>query len=612
MRTTAVVQVMGLSLAILTGAAGGQTKPATAPVDGGAAMVAKLPEGVSVLPEDALSAFRLVGPAGGDAKLETVSAEGREFTKALRVRTGKRPENAWYLQLSARSVAPVEKGDVLLATFHLRCAESMTGEGHTVFVFELGKDPWPKSAEFPVSAGATWKRIYVPFVAARAFAAGEAGINFQLGLGGQTVEIGGISVINYDKKVKLKDLPNTVSSYPGREPDAAWRKPAAERIEKLRKGDVTVVVKDAKGGAVEGAEVQAKMTRHAFGFGSAVSSEGILDETENGRKFREFVEKHFNKVVFENDLKWTEWGWENQDRRKRMFQACDWLRQRGIEVRGHCLVWPSWKNMPKDVQGLKGDPNALRKRVNDHVTEEAGVMRGKLVEWDVINEPYSNHDVQDVLGDDCMVEWFKLARAADANVELFINDYSILSQGGLDTAHQDHYEKTIRFLIEKGAPLDGIGMQGHFGTKLTAPTKMLEILDRFAKLGKQIEVTEFDSDITDEELQADFTRDFHTTLFSHPSVKGILMWGFWESRHWKPNGAMVRKDWTLKPNGEAWVDLVFKQWWTDVKGKADAAGRYAVRGFLGDYEITAISGGKSKTVKASLPKVGQGVKVLLD
>ena len=76
-------------------------------------------------------------------------------------------------------------------------------------------------------------------------------------------------------------------------------------------------------------------------------------------------------------------------------------------------------------------------------------------------------------------------------------------------------------------------------------------------------------------------------MFSHPAVTGVLMWGFWEGRHWRPRAAMVRKDWTLKPNGQAWMDLVEKQWWTDERGKTGPDGEYKIRGFLGDYEITA-------------------------
>jgi hypothetical protein len=155
-------------------------------------------------------------------------------------------------------------------------------------------------------------------------------------------------------------------------------------------------------------------------------------------------------------------------------------------------------------------------------------------------------------------------------------------------------------------------MQGHFARRLTPPEKMLEILDRFAKFGPPIEVTEFDTDITDEQIQADYMRDFMTTLLSHPKVEGILMWGFWEKRHWKPNGALVRTDWSLKPCGQAWMDLVHKQWTTHEQGKSDPDGAFKVRGFLGEYEITVTSGGKTKTVKAALPKEGTAVVVMLE
>jgi hypothetical protein len=99
---------------------------------------------------------------------------------------------------------------------------------------------------------------------------------------------------------------------------------------------------------------------------------------------------------------------------------------------------------------------------------------------------------------------------------------------------------------------------------------------------------------------------------SHPKVDGILMWGFWEKRHWKPNAALVRKDWSLKPNGQAWMDLVHRQWTTNEQGKSDPDGAFKVRGFLGEYEITVTSGDKTKTVKAALPKEGATVTVTLE
>ena len=254
-----------------------------------------------------------------------------------------------------------------------------------------------------------WQLFQLPFVADDAYAAGMAQLNFQLGFAPQTVEIGGVELLNYRNAVKWSDLPRTRRTYAGREPDAHWRKVAAGRIEKFRKADLTVVVTDAAGKPVPGAAVEVRMRRHAFGFGSAVTAEMLLGDSPDSKQYQQHVKDLFSRVVLENDLKWQ--GWKAN--RQRGLDAVGWLRREGIEVRGHNLVWPGWQYLPKDIVALKGQPDALRKAIADHVTDEATALRGQLVEWDVINEPWNNHDVADVLGKDVLVDWFKLAKAAD-------------------------------------------------------------------------------------------------------------------------------------------------------------------------------------------------------
>ena len=58
---------------------------------------------------------------------------------------------------------------------------------------------------------------------------------------------------------------------------------------------------------------------------------------------------------------------------------------------------------------------------------------------------------------------------------------------------------------------------------------ILRLLDRYARLELPIKITEFDVDVADESLQADYTRDFLYAAFSHPSVSGIQLWGFWKN-----------------------------------------------------------------------------------
>jgi endo-1,4-beta-xylanase len=104
-------------------------------------------------------------------------------------------------------------------------------------------------------------------------------------------------------------------------------------------------------------------------------------------------------------------------------------------------------------------------------------------------------------------------------------------------------------------------------------------------------------------------RDFMTVIFSHPSVHGFLMWGFWDGKHWLGNAPIYRKDWSLKPSGEVYMDLVFNQWWTDVRGKSDTEGKMRVKGFLGEYEVTVRVGREERVEKLALGK-GENVVVI--
>jgi hypothetical protein len=107
-----------------------------------------------------------------------------------------------------------------------------------------------------------------PFVAGRDYPAGATALCFGLGYGRQEIEIGGVE-FRMTAGTELKDLPRTPVVYSGSEPDAGWRSAAAARIEKHRKGNLTVTVLDGQGRPVPDAEVEVEMTRHAFQFSSA-------------------------------------------------------------------------------------------------------------------------------------------------------------------------------------------------------------------------------------------------------------------------------------------------------------------------------------------------------
>lgn len=620
----------------------------------------------ALLPADAASAFTLNDGAGSYARVSTTPVTGQSFKRALRVEVTSKPQRAQEVTLSTKVDAAIASGDVLMISVWMRSGAS--GEATLDATFRA---PMPAGARgarggmpgaptaggpppaggppqaatgvppaagaargagagvgggfvggfsfggrgglnAPAVAGAAWKQVTLPFAVNRDYAKGEAEVAFTLGMKAQTVEIGGIELLNYGTTRKVADLPFTRIGYQGSEPTAAWRKAAEARIEQNRKGNLTVLVKDAAGKPVPGAQVTVRMKKHAFLWGTAVNASAFSNgrmTPENLERYKQEILKNFTASVMENENKWPQWSIAAN--RPATVKVIDWLRDNGVIVRGHNLVWPSWNNSNvKEAVEAKGNPPQLAKVILDHISETTRELRGKFVDWDVINETFTNHDFMDILGRQVMVDWFKAARAGDPEAKLYINDFNIIE--GDDKAHQDDYAATIKYLIGAGIPVDGIGLQSHFPSRVTGMDNLIRRVERFAAFGKELEVTEFDINTSDEGTQADYTRDFMTYMFSNPSVKAFVLWGFWEGAHWIPSGAMVRRDWSLKPNGQVYQDLVFKKWWTNADGKSGAKGTFITRGFLGDYEIQVVAGGKTRTVKASLGKDGKTIECVLE
>jgi GH35 family endo-1,4-beta-xylanase len=398
---------------------------------------------------------------------------------------------------------------------------------------------------------------------------------------------------------------------PAASAEDAWRAAARQRIESFRKGDLRVRVKDAREHPVAGAPIHVTMKRHAFSWGACVTAAHLAGQDADDLAYRTRLMELFNCAVFENDLKWNAWhgAWGSHYTREQTQAALDWLKAQAFRIRGHCLVHPGWDYCLPDAGTLRDDPPALQQRILDHIDELAAFTKEYTAEWDVVNEPVHHNEVIAALGQGAMTEWFFRARAKlPASCRLFINDYNIVETAGAPNAReQEDYERLIQALRDAKAPLEGIGFQSHFGDTAISTEAAWRVFDRFARFGLPIEVTEFDVNTKNETAQAAFTRDFMTAAFSHPACCGFVFWGFWEASHWRPDGAMFRKDWSEKPNLEAYRSLVLREWWTDVQGVTDSQGLFSVRGFKGEYQLVA----GDKEVKAAIGDAPLCVEVTL-
>ncbi len=569
--------------------------------------------GESLFPKPGIDMLPVGDLGKGYGTSEKVQVEGQPFKEALLLTTLKETSQKWDVNADCPIPQATFQGDVILAEFWLKATQSRveSGEAKTEFVFERLGDPWTKAVEYAIPVGPQWKKYSIPFECVEDLPAGKAHICFRMGYGPQAYELAGLKLTNYGTTKKIDDLPKTKSTYEGMEPTAPWRKEAQARIEKFRKGDLSVVVKDAQGNPVSGAQVLVDMKRQAFGFGSCVVAGRLAGTGPDNDRYRKEVERLFNKVVFENDLKWGFWeqgatnsgGWSRQS----VLDSLKWLSDRHIAVRGHNMVWGGWQYIPADVQQVKGDPKALEKAIEHRIQDVGTAMKGKVVEWDVVNEPYPEHQLTDIFGKQQLVTWYKKARQADPTALLFVNDYPTPDNEG----HLAGDEAVIKLLQDNKAPLGGYGLQGHIGGSPWSMPDLLKTLDRFGAYGIPVEITEFDTQIMDDELDAQFMKDFLTAVYSHPSTNGFIMWGFWDGAQWNHKAPIFNEDWTEKPSGKALEQLMFHDWWTNASGKTDAEGSYQTRGFTGDYEVTVKSGGKTVTVPAQLTKEGLTLPVVL-
>ena len=378
----------------------------------------------------------------------------------------------------------------------------------------------------------------------------------------------------------------------------------AARIRQYRMGDFIIK-------AEPGVEVHIEQLRHEFWFGAALSSgafSGRMNE-EDQRKYTETFLANFNAAVTENALKW-----HSMERRQGQvnYDTVDailaWTDKREIPLRGHNIFW----GVPNYVQPwLKAmDDATLRETLKARALDIGKRYRGRFAEYDLNNEMLHANYYADRLGPGITKQMADWVKQADPGARLFVNDYDILTGNRLDD-----YIKHIRGLLEQGVPLAGIGVQGHLHGETFDPKALQHALDELAKIGLPIRITEFNMpgqrsafmkqrslELTPEQEQtkAKNLAEYYRICFAHPAVEGILMWGFWEGANWIRQSSLYRRDWTPTPAAETYRNLVFKEWWTDSKIKADADGQCRIRAFYGKYNVTC--GDQTKQVLLSKDK----------
>ena len=555
--------------------------------------------GVSLLAKDFLEKVAITGPAAKNAEISYVAVSGQPFAQALRLDTGGPLRGQQQLTLSWDTVQNVPNDAVLFLRFYARLISTKDESGVGRMVFRLPRKTGGGAlvlGQMGRNFGTEWERFDEPMTLRLPAEAGNAQLTLIFrDMDHQVIEIGGIELLMFRPPVTTGDLPHRKITYDGREDDAPWRKEAWERIEKHRKGDLTLRVVDAQGNPIPQAEVQMEMVRHAYGFGTFINNHRYFDNPQ----YKETVLKYFNMATV--NTKWAEWDvFKFGASYPRLVKD---LEANGIRIHAHAMMWPAWHRVPQEIADMRAHPEQLRQAIRERVKYVAEIGKGKVVSHDVVNETTDSRDILNLLGREEMVHWFKLARQIDPDAVLYLNENAL--EGGQKI---NHVLDEIAFLRSHGAPVGGIGTQAHVNP-MSIPV-MIRNWQRLADTGLPLMITEYDTMTPDQELQGDFTRDIMIAWFSMPSSVAFIMWGFWDGQHWINNAPMFNRDWSLKPAGRQYIDLVFQQWWTKLEGMTDAQGRFSGRGYLGDYILTITHDGLTKTVPAKLTRDSTTLEVV--
>ena len=267
-------------------------------------------------------------------------------------------------------------------------------------------------------------------------------------------------------------------------------------------------------------------------------------------------ESYWNEVIPENAGKWgsvegikDNMNWTGLD------AAYKLAKDNGFSFNFHVLLWgaqqPSW------ISTLQPE---------DQLTEirqwfQAVADRYPDIDYlQVVNEPLPGHNPPDgtngranykaALGGDGATGWdwvvnaFKMAREIfPQKTKLMINDFNIINSSTSTSA----YLVLIRLLQSQNL-IDAIGVQGHAFTTTAPAVTMKRNLDSLATTGLPIYVTELDIDGPSDAIQLQEYQRIFPTLYEHPGVQGITLWG-WRPGLWRNDqGAfIINSDGTERP-----------------------------------------------------------------
>jgi endo-1,4-beta-xylanase len=278
-------------------------------------------------------------------------------------------------------------------------------------------------------------------------------------------------------------------------------------------------------------------------FGACINSQWFGNQT--GATYDNILKSEFAMVVAENEMKvnaiepsQNNFNFGNGDKLVKFAES------NNMKVRGHTLVWHS--QLPSFMQNWNGSRDGLVSAMNNHITKTMTHFKGKIAEWDVVNEACddSGNGLRrsvwtNKIGNDFIDIAFQTAREADPDALLYYNDYNIEDM----SAKSNTAYNMIKGMKERGIPIDGVGFQCHFinGMSSQQLSAIEQNIKRYAALGIKVSFTETDIRIPTSgdqnaafKTQASNYKSLMEICLRNSNVTTFMLWGFTDKYTWIP------------------------------------------------------------------------------
>lgn len=214
-------------------------------------------------------------------------------------------------------------------------------------------------------------------------------------------------------------------------------------------------------------------------------------------------------------------------------QLVDVALSNGMIVHGHALIYdkssPDWM-----IQSMEFE----RKQIMvSHIENIVSHFKGRVAEWDVINEPFSEKNILyknggtglkpniwfEAMGEGYIDIAFKTAHLADPDAKLYLNDYGLENDG----QRWDALLSLVKRLKQRGVPIDGIGFQAHIyndGDYIN-PNQLKKHMNALAELGLSTRISEIDVTGDDPQEQINQYVTALDTCLLAPNCTSYTTWG---------------------------------------------------------------------------------------